>query len=430
MDQQIPQASSWSLGQKVAFRFFALFFLIYIFPFPISYIPWFEFVSDFYSDEILHNIIPWIGANILQLENPITTFTNGSGDTTYDYVLELFFLVFAFVGAMVWSVLDRKRPSYRNAYYWVRVATRYYLGVVMLSYGLSKVFKVQFPAPDVYRLTETYGDFSPMGLAWSFMGFSTAYCIFTGLGEVIGGSLLFFRKTRLLGSLILIAVMSNVVMINLCYDVPVKLFSSTLLLMCFFLAAQDYQRLVNLFVLNKPVEQGNLYQPSMGRKWKYGLYVLKAIVIVFFFYKKIDQKLESRAKYGDDAPKPALYGLYDVEEFVYNGDTLPPLTTDTTRWKAMMVNWDGYVSFRSMEDKWKTYKCQLDTVDYTMEINKRRGDDTTHYFVDYSLVDSVMTVDGVLFGDSLHIEMKQRDLSKFRLTSRGFNWVNEYPYNR
>jgi len=31
---------------------------------------------------------------------------------------------------------------------------------------------------------------------------------------------------------------------------------------------------------------------------------------------------------GSKAPKPPLYGLYDVNTFVINKDTLKPLTTD------------------------------------------------------------------------------------------------------
>jgi hypothetical protein len=36
-----------------------------------------------------HVTIPWAGQNILHLRSAITIFSNSSGDTTYDYVLEL-----------------------------------------------------------------------------------------------------------------------------------------------------------------------------------------------------------------------------------------------------------------------------------------------------------------------------------------------------
>ena len=49
--------------------------------------------GDTVSKELLKKIIPWVVKNILNLWNEITTFTGGSGDTTYDYVLTLVIFV-------------------------------------------------------------------------------------------------------------------------------------------------------------------------------------------------------------------------------------------------------------------------------------------------------------------------------------------------
>ena len=46
-----------------------------------------------------------------------------------------------------------------------------------------------------------YGDSSPMGLVWTFVGASVGYEIFSGLFEAISGYLLFWRRTALVGSL-------------------------------------------------------------------------------------------------------------------------------------------------------------------------------------------------------------------------------------
>jgi uncharacterized membrane protein YphA (DoxX/SURF4 family) len=115
--------------------------------------------------------------------------------------------------------------------HWLRVYVRYVLAAAMLGYGMAKVFKSQFPAISDMRLMQPYGDSSPMALLWNFMGFSTAYTIFVGAAEVLGGLLLLFRRTATLGALVVIAVMSNIVMLNFCYDVPVKLYSVHLWLM-------------------------------------------------------------------------------------------------------------------------------------------------------------------------------------------------------
>ena len=128
--------------------------------------------------EWLHQFIPWVGDLVFGVE--ITTFTNGSGDTTYDYVLSFVMLVLAVVGGAIWSLLDRNKLSYVKLYYWLSVAVRFYVGLMLINYGLVKVIKLQFSYPSFHKLLQDYGDSSPMGLAWTFLGFSKGYNLFIG----------------------------------------------------------------------------------------------------------------------------------------------------------------------------------------------------------------------------------------------------------
>ena len=166
-----------------------------------------------YSDEVFNFYIPpfhilmvWIAKNILHISYPITVFTNGSGDTTYDYVVVFFITAISFVAALAWSILDKRTRNYDKLLYWLRVVVRYYVAVTMFSYGFVKVFKLQFPFFSPDRLLEPYGNSSPMGLAWNFLGFSRGYNYVMGLAELLSGSLLLFRRTTTLGALVTLAV--------------------------------------------------------------------------------------------------------------------------------------------------------------------------------------------------------------------------------
>src|SRR4029077_9546140 len=143
----------------------------------------------------------------------ITVMPNGSGDTTFNYVQIPCFLVAAALATVVWSVLDRKATSYDTLHHWLRAYVRFALAAFMLSYGAYKVIQAQFPAPSLDRLIQPFGDASPMGLLWTFVGASTAYNVFTGAGEMLGGLLLTMRRTTTLAALVCIAVMSNVAML-------------------------------------------------------------------------------------------------------------------------------------------------------------------------------------------------------------------------
>ena len=57
---------------------------------------------------------------------------------------------------------------------------RFVLASALFGYGINKVFALQFPEPGLQRLTQDYGDSSPMGLMWTFMGASAPYTMFAG----------------------------------------------------------------------------------------------------------------------------------------------------------------------------------------------------------------------------------------------------------
>src|ERR1700761_9481281 len=163
------EAPIWTPLQKIAFRFFALFFILYIFFNPNGVLPFSDNIFGYYIIPF-HSFIPWIGKHMLHLAKPITVFTNGSGDTTYDYVTLLFLTFAAFVGTVIWSVTGSNTKNYNKLFYWLTVILRYYAGITMLAYGSFKVIKLQFPYPTLGRLQEPLGNMSPMGLAWTYLG--------------------------------------------------------------------------------------------------------------------------------------------------------------------------------------------------------------------------------------------------------------------
>ncbi|HEY1872014.1 MAG TPA: hypothetical protein VGG71_13210, partial [Chitinophagaceae bacterium] len=137
-------ATSWSFAQKLLFRFVLILFLLYIFFNPNGVLPYSDYVFNFYIPPF-HKLMIRISKNILHLSYAVTVFTNGSGDTTYDYVIIFFITVTSLVAAIIWSIVDRQTKTYNKLYYWLSVIVRYYVAITMFSYGFVKVFKLQFP---------------------------------------------------------------------------------------------------------------------------------------------------------------------------------------------------------------------------------------------------------------------------------------------
>lgn len=424
----------WSIGQMMAFRFLVPFFLLYTFPFPYIL----SFLAGVWTT-MWREIVPWVGEHMLQLDKPITIFTNGSGDTTYDYVRLLCYVVIAIVAACVWTLIDWKRPSYNRAHYWFRVLLRYYLLYFMFVYGFSKVFHLQMPSPYLSQLIQPFGEKSPMGLAWSYVGFSPAFSAFAGWSEVIAGFFLLFRRTTTLGAMLTAFVMLNVVVMNFCFDIPVKLFSSILLFASLVLLAADANRLVNFFVRDKPVGARAEPGPVFRRRWvRMAAIGVKTLFVVYLAYTTIWNSYANQKTYGDKRPLPPLYGLYTTEVFIMGGDTIPPLTTDSVRWRYLVLQREGSATVKLMNDSLRYYALSVDTLRKTATFS---NPDST---VRKSALTYEETDDAYLIlkgqwnttenykpqSETVYLRLRKIDPASFRLVSTGFRWINEYPYNR
>jgi hypothetical protein len=417
--------TSWNVTMRIIFRFGFIYFLLYIFPFPLGRIPFTEIIQGLYHEAWL-GPVNWVGKNVLSIPYEITILPNGSGDTTYNYVLIFIFLVIAIAGTIIWTILDYKRTHYEKLWYWFVVVFRYYLGIVLLSYGFVKVIQVQFPAPSLETLLQPYGESTSMRLLWTFMGHSRSYNIFIGLAEVGAGLLLFFRRTRLMGALMSIAVLSNVVVLNFCYDIPVKLLSTHLLAISVILLLPDVKRLIAFFVLNKPVSSETV-QPVYQIVRSKTIYLFaKTIIIGGFVLFNIVQAVMMQRQLTELLTKPVLYGIYDVQEFILNGDTLPALTTDTRRWKRMYIYRPGSVSIQYMDGGSIYWNCQVDSLQHTINLASMGSSNSTMY--NYKINHDIMIMTGGDPKTTITFSLKRPE--SLPLLNQGFNWINEYPNNR
>ncbi|MCQ6958143.1 hypothetical protein [Mucilaginibacter aquariorum] len=420
----------WSPLRKLALRFFLLFFIQYIIFNPNGVLPNIDILYEIYIGPI-HKLIVWFAANVLHLGEPITIFTNGSGDTTYDYVLLLFIVITAVIGGIIWTVADRKARNYNNLFYWLTVIVRYYVAITMVTYGCLKIIKLQFPGPSPDRLIQPFGNASPMGLAWTYMGYSTGFNYFTGMAELSCGLLLFFRKTATLGAIVGLVVAGNIMAINYSFDVPVKLLSTMLVVMCLYLLSKDAIRLINFFFLNKAAQPANLGPHTFKKRWKnITLTTVKYILVIYTVGMNFYGDVQAMSQYGDKAKRPPLYGIYNVQSFVRNKDTIPPLKTDTTRWDKLTISYEGRAKVFMSDDTSRTHDFKIDTLKHTIVMYNYADTVNKAYYTYSQPQKDILQLKGTFKKDSVTINLKKIDLNKFRLINRGFHWVNEYPYNR
>jgi len=244
--------------------------------------------------------------------------------------------------------------------------------------------------------------------------------------------LLFIRRTTLLGALLVAIVMVNVMVMNFTFDIPVKLYSTLLVLMAFFLIAPDAKRLLQVVLWNEATQPRRQYAIQLSSRWRIVALVVKIIFIGGMFGANVYSSWQAVHTYGDRRPKSPIYGIFDVDQFVLGADTLPPLTTDTRRWKQLILQSPNYVHVKLMNDSLVYYPSSWDEESHRLTIKgmQNRVDETVAMFTYKQPDTSWLQLDGVLHKEAAVIHLRERDLQTFRLLNNRFRWVQEYPFNR
>ena len=430
-----PGNKNWPLLTKIFFRFFCIYFLLYINPWTwVEFIPKAGFLTKYYyqlDSWAVHTANQYLFHGYKELVMP-----NGSGDTSYNWTQLWLYLVLSGAGCLIWSLLDRKRSQYNQLAYWIRIFVRYFLIINCFGYGISKVFSLQMSFPNLSQLATPLGDLLPMRLSWMFMGYSKTYQAFSGAMEVLAGVLLLYRRTSTWGTLLSAGIFTNVMIMNMGYDIPVKLFSTHLLIMCLFLLAFEFNRIVDFFLLNRTSASATIYQVRFSKKWmRIGRIILKCLfIIVIVILPFIDTRKFYLSMKEPKEIKPIRSGVYDVKTFVLNRDTLAPLISDSLRWQDMIFEKGGSGSVKTTDTIFRQryrrgyFNYTTDTTKQEIEFKKTNVQLESFFLfrLKYEIPDSnTLVLKGMIRKDSVFVLLK-RSNRHFQLAERQFHWLSEY----
>lgn len=433
----------WSLARRVLFRFAFIYLGLYYLPFPLNAASILdELPKPFHQigegagslakawETGLEKAAVWVGPHVLGLgPGAVVIQPTGSGDTMAAYVEAFTFLALAVLGTVAWSIAGRRRRAHPRLEGVFHVYLRFALAAILLSYGFAKVPPRQFVEPGPDLLVQTYGDSSPMGLLWRFMGFSPAYTMFAGIAEIVPGVLLFFRRTAVIGALIGAAALLNVVMMNFCYDVPVKLYSGHLLLTAIVILVPALPGLVDVFLLNRAAPPRALWTPFRRRWLNWTIGGVKLLFVVLLLGGQVRGAWKAwSARFGPGASRPALQGVYEVESFALNGEARPPLLTNTTQWRRFMVSrWGGGI-VQHMSGPDSRFLLTHDEKAGTVRLQSRSGESFT--LTCTKPAEGRLVLEGPFRDGRVRVELRKAEDRSFPLTTRGFHWIQEFPYNR
>jgi hypothetical protein len=121
-----------------------------------------------------------------------------------------------------------------------------------------------------------------------------------------------------------------------------------------------------------------------------------------------------------------LYGIWEVEEFILNGEKVSPKLTDDRRWRYLIFEHPGRATLIRINEERIHYNVQVDSIDQTIAMNRQNESK----FFSFEETVNRLKLNGEAQDDSISVQLTKFDTNNFRLLSRGFNWINEFPYNR
>jgi uncharacterized membrane protein YphA (DoxX/SURF4 family) len=390
-----PEPGRWSLATRIAFRFLFSYYAL------TRVLPYLLFHSDLLREkhnEFWNAVVAWADETVFHM--PYEVFD----PQTDAYAWAELFCTLAFAGviAAVWSVLDRNRLHYARLHPWLRFLLRYLLAFTMIHYGTIKVIPSQMIAPPPLGVLQNpIGNFFPNHLLWWTIGASPAFETASGLAELLGGVLLLLPRTTLLGALISAGNMLFVFLLNMCYDVSVKLGSLQLLVMAVILVAPDLPRLADVFLFHRRAERSRV-QP-LFRNWLNAVpHVLLLLIGLVWIKSGLELGAERYARM--NPPRPPLYGVWSVEGFARDGKEVP-LHTEPDRWRLVMFHSPGSLRVTQMAGSAKAYELSLDMERKTMTLGA-----SASAFSFQQPEKDVLILDGVLEGRRVRAKLRKMPL--------------------
>jgi hypothetical protein len=346
------------LLNKIWYQFVGL--VIIFFPIQFAQLPFQQYFTNF----IFGKWIAYLAIHIMHL--PITTITISS-DSRAMYLL--FFTLFICSIAIHIIGLFLKKYNTTTLFILLQKMALYYLAFHFCSYGFDKIVKQQFYLPEPNILYTNIGSLHKDILYWSTIGTSSTYNVFLGIAEVLAGMMIIFRKTRLLGLVLAVGILINVVAVNFCFDINVKLFASFLLLISMIellayrnLFLQRQKWTITIASLPIPHQQQLLF--------KILYFVIISIEIIYPSY--------IANNWNDDiAPRPLLHGAYQI---------VNPITSKYwQQWSPKMVfmHKENYIIFQQENGETKDFKYCLDAKNKILQFSVAKNKiETMHFYQD------------------------------------------------
>lgn len=321
-------------------------------------------------------------------------------DTSSDSILMYWVVFFTLIGSFLVAGIFRETIARSRFGIYSGIILSYVLAFFLLKYGIDKLLLQQFYLPQPNTLFTQVGDLTKDILFWTSMGTSKSYNWFMGGIEIFPGLLLLYSKTREVGAILAFGVLLNVFMINVGFDISVKLLSLYLLICSVFLIQPFALRLYQFFILKQSAQLAEEKKPlsnspRIQRIVKVGIIFLFALEIGLPYLNQPSVQNEHIGAYQLETPT-LLFG-----QLV----------------KRMYIHKEGYLIIENSDGEFTDYKSTT-TGNYIYLTSKKVG---------FQIHQNASNTEFRMMGESANkpIRTTRINLDELPLLQDDFHWTVE-----
>ncbi len=409
----------------------------------------------------MREITHWTARTVFGIDMPLDDVSGG--ETVFFWIQWSWVIAASVAISIAWVLLARRgagsvparQRTNRAPGAWPRLSLvlRVVLAASLLEYGMTKVIPTQFPAPPLTALVTRVGEMTLSALLWTTIGSAPAYKIVTGCVEVLAGVLLLLPRTATLGALLGLVSLLQVLLLNLTFDIGVKLVTAHLIALALVLLWPERRPLMAVLIRLKPdstVESGfsRADVESGFSRISSGESGFSRISPVESGFSRIDRRLAVMLPIalgvyllgvqtwinwnfwqvgGGGRPKSVLYGIWNVERLSVDGDVRPADLNDyDRRWRRIIFDHPDAVVSQRTDDSFARYGASVDRGDGTLALTKGGSRSWSSRFTFDRPSDDRLILNGEMDGQRVEAQLRLMDSSAFPLLNSGFRWVRPH----
>lgn len=293
-----------------------------------------------------------------------------------------------------WLQMWEKKNDSERIYLLCITFLRYSLAFSIGTYGVAKLLDIQFQQAEYIR-DMPIGRLSGISLTWYYFSYSRPLAYIIGSIQCISAFLFVFRRTELVGALLLLPVIVNIALINLFYDIHYGAMVNSILFtaICLYIIYIHSEWIISgikQFYQETPGLISSTSKIAVIGKWTIRFIVIAGswlfMVLVVRYY----------------APPPGKFrGAWDLTEQYINGtDQKIPIDTILRR---IYFNDGDWATWKKGEQFYNsTFSLDEETNFIYLKLRNR----SDSLMGRYQLQDSLLTVTGMRNTDSVKYVFK------------------------